>query len=171
MSVKINKIFMADRLVGRPEEAMPERNALDVFIDRSNFAKTLGIRIRKYGEGTAEAVMEVGKEHLNGFGTVHGAAIFALADEAFAVACNSRGQVSMAVQISISYLKAASGGELTATAREISSGPKLGNYQIEIVDGGKNLVAVFQGLCYRKKEAVESFLDQAGLKTGGGAAS
>jgi acyl-CoA thioesterase len=133
---------------------------MELFIERSHFAKHMGIRIAEHGEGRAKAVMEIRDEHRNSFGTVHGAALFALADEAFAVACNSRGQVAMAIQISITYMKAAREGTLSAEAQEVSVDPKLGTYRIDVLDGDRNLVAVFQGLCYRKKETVEELLNK-----------
>lgn len=133
---------------------------MELFIERSHFAKHMGIRITEHGEGRAKAVMEIRDEHRNSFGTVHGAALFALADEAFAVACNSRGQVAMAIQISITYMKAAREGTLSAEAQEVSVDPKLGTYRIDVLDGDRNLVAVFQGLCYRKKETVEELLNK-----------
>ncbi len=131
---------------------------MEEFIGRSAFAAHMGIRVTEFGDGGAKAEMTVRPEHLNSFGSLHGAALFALADETFAVACNTRGQVSMAIQITVSYFRAVREGLLTAWAREVSSNPKLGTYLIEVTDAEKKPVALFQGTAYRKKETVEDMI-------------
>lgn len=134
------------------------KDVMDRFIERSRYAKFLGIRVTEHGDGTAKAEMDIREEHLNSFGTVHGAALFSLADEAFAVACNSRGQVAMAIQISISFFRAVTEGPLTAVAKEASFNPKLGTYLIDILDKDGQRIALFQGTAYRKKETVEDLV-------------
>ena len=84
---------------------------------------------------------------------VHGGAVFTLADLAFAAACNSHGRVAVAIHCSISYIKAAQGDVLQAEAQEVSAGPKIGTYSIRITDGTGEIVAVFEGMAYRKKES------------------
>ena len=98
--------------------------------------------------------MEVKKHHLNGVNTVHGAAIFTLADLVFAVASNSHGTIAMGINVSISYLKALKDGVLYAEAMEVSKNPKLATYQVQVTDDVGNLVAIFQGMVYRKKEEI-----------------
>ena len=61
------------------------------FFKRDRFAEFLGIELLEAGEGYARSRMQIGEEHLNGIGTVHGGAIFTLADFTFAVASNSHG--------------------------------------------------------------------------------
>jgi acyl-CoA thioesterase len=85
---------------------------------------------------------------------VQGGAIFTLADFAFAAACNSRGQIAVAVNVSITYMKAVTSGILTAKAREIASNPRLGTYTVEILDDQREIVAHFQGLAYCKKQTL-----------------
>jgi acyl-CoA thioesterase len=90
--------------------------------------------------------------HWNGVDLAHGGAIFTLADFAFAAASNSHGTIAVAINVSISFLKAASTGTLWADAREVSLNPKLGSYTVDVKDDAGQLVAVFQGLAYRKKD-------------------
>ena len=92
--------------------------------------------------------------HLNGYGTVQGGAIFTLADFAFAAASNSHGTVAVAINVSITFMKAAKTGTLWAEAREISRNFKLGSYTVEVKDDQGELVALFQGLAYRKSEKI-----------------
>lgn len=73
--------------------------------------------------------------------------IFALADVAFATACNSHGQTAIGVQANISYL-AAGDGPIEARATEISRGRKLATYDVRVLDAEERLIAAFQGTAY-----------------------
>ena len=64
-------------------------------------------------------------QHLNGYRTVQGGAIFTLADFAFAAASNAHGTVAVAINVSINFLKAGTTGTLQAEAREVARNPKL----------------------------------------------
>ena len=121
------------------------------LLSKDAFAKHNGIELVEIGSGTAKAVMTVGKEHFNGVGIVHGAAIFSLADFAFAAASNSHGVVAVAINANISFVKAATSGTLTAEAREQSINPKLATYLVDVTDDEGDRVATFQGMVYRKK--------------------
>jgi acyl-CoA thioesterase len=128
------------------------------FIERDRFAKHLGIEILEHGPGYAKARLELNRNHLNSVGTVHGGVLFSLADAAFSVASNSHGVVAVAIQASISYLRAAGGGVLYAVAREAALSPKLAAYSIDVQDGSGSLIALFQGTVYRKTAKVEEVL-------------
>lgn len=128
---------------------------LQRFFKKDRFAEYNGITLLEAGDGRARASMPVTACHLNGLGIVHGAAIFALADFTFAAASNSRGNVAVAINASISYMKAVSQGTLYADAREVSVNHRIGSYTIDITSETGDLLAVFQGLVYRKKARVD----------------
>jgi len=134
------------------------RDELGEFFKRDLFAAKNGIEIVKIGLGRAEARMKVTGEHLNAVGTAHGGALFSLADFAFAMAANSGGQVTVAINVSISYFKAVSSGILTASAREVSGGGRIASYTVEIRDEADDLVALFQGMAYRKREMLKDLI-------------
>jgi acyl-CoA thioesterase len=119
-------------------------------ISKDQFAKFIGIKIISASEGKATGEMTIKKEHLNGAGTIHGGAIFSLADTVFGAASNSREGLALAINVSISYFKATSNGKLTAVAEEISLHKKLATYIIKIFDDDLNIIALFQGTVYRK---------------------
>jgi acyl-CoA thioesterase len=125
---------------------------IDQFARADRFAARTGIQLIEAGDGYAKAALDITEEHLNSVGTAHGGVLFTLADFVFAVACNSYGTVAVAVNASISYFKAVTQGTLTATAKEISLQRKLSTYMIEVRDTENTLVALFQGMAYRKKE-------------------
>lgn len=124
------------------------------FTQNDKFAEYCGIELLEVSEGQAKAKMEIKKHHLNGVKTVHGAAIFTLADLVFAVASNSHGSIAMGINVSISYLKAVQEGVLFAEAQEVSINPKLATYTINVTDESNDLVAIFQGMVYRKRNAI-----------------
>ena len=94
--------------------------------------------------------MEIRDTHLNSHGTVHGGAVFTLADTAFAVASNSHGIPAAAINAHISYMKSASAGTLYADAEEFALNPKLATYTVRVTDEQGAPIAIFQGMVYRK---------------------
>ena len=132
-----------------------EQEHIEGFFKKDRFAQCVGIELLEASKGGARAKMKIEDHHLNAVGIVHGAAIFALADLVFAMASNSHGTVAVAVNASISFLKATSGGTLFAEAKEVSRNSKLASYTIRVTDEGGDLIAIFQGMVYRKKDKIE----------------
>ncbi len=125
---------------------------LSSYFKRDRFAEHVGIELLEVSEGRAVARLAIQERHLNTIRTVHGGAIFALADFAFAAASNSHGTVAVGINVSISYVKAATSGVLTAEARETSLNPRLATYTVDVKDEQGDLVAIFHGMVYRKKD-------------------
>jgi acyl-CoA thioesterase len=100
----------------------------------------------------AKARLRLKDHHRNGIGLIQGGAIFTLADLAFAAAVHSRGQIAVAIHCSISYLKAAKGDLIQAEAEEVSCGPKIAVYTVRITDASGEVISLFEGMAYRKKE-------------------
>jgi acyl-CoA thioesterase len=106
-----------------------------------------GVEIEEARLGYARISMTVRADMLNGHGTAHGGMIFALADTAFAYACNGRNLKSVAAQASIVFLDAAREGErLVAEAREAALAGRSGVYTVSVRGGDGRAVAEFQGL-------------------------
>ena len=131
-----------------------EIETIKKFFKGDRLAEYLGIELIEVSMGKAVARMEIREEHLNGIDTVHGGAIFTLADFAFAVAANSHGRVTVAINVSISFMKASTKGTLTAVANEISLNPKIATYTVNICNDDGELIAIFQGLAYRKRDKI-----------------
>jgi acyl-CoA thioesterase len=129
--------------------------AMKQFFAQDRYAKHSGIELVSVSPGHAVAQMAVQPHHLNAVGSVQGGAIFTLADFAFAAASNAHGKVAVAINVSITYMKAVSSGTLRAEAREISTNPKLGSYTVNITDEHNTLIAVFHGLVYRKEQVID----------------
>ncbi|MCX7964778.1 MAG: PaaI family thioesterase [Candidatus Hydrogenedentota bacterium] len=124
------------------------------YFAKDQFATGNGIELVEIGPGRAVARMTVEPRHYNAVGSVMGGALFTLADFAFAAASNSHGTVAVATDCSISFLRPAFTGTLTAEARELSRGRTLAHYDVMIRDEQERLVAVFHGTVYRKNEPI-----------------
>ena len=106
-----------------------------------------GIVIEEARAGYARLSMVVRADMLNGHRTAHGGMIFALADTAFAYACNSRNVSTVAQQASISFLAPAKeGARLIAEAREEAVAGRSGVYSVAVRTAEGENIAVFQGL-------------------------
>ena len=103
-------------------------------------------RWRRSARGFARLTLTVRPDHLNGHQICHGGVIFALADSAFAFACNSHNRLAVAQHNQISYLSPGRLGEvLTAEAREISRAGKSGITDVVVTGGDGRQVALFRG--------------------------
>ena len=117
---------------------------------RDNVSRNLGMELLAVSEGFSKLAMPVTEEMMSGFGMLHGGIVFTLADSAFAFACNSRNEMHVALQCSISFHASARPGEkLIATAQERSRTSRTGIYDIDVVTEDGRLVALFRGIPYR----------------------
>jgi len=121
------------------------------FFKKDHFATSSGIELLNASPGYAKARMKIEERHLNALNAVQGGAIFTLADLAFAAASNAHGNAAVGINANISYVKAAIKGTLIAEAKETSINPKIATYTVNITDDEGDLVAIFQGMVYRKK--------------------
>ncbi len=122
------------------------------FFAKDRYAALAGVKIIEIGEGYCKASLTIEDKHLNSANVVQGGAIFTLADLAFAVASNSRGELALAINVNISFLSSKSEGTLYATATEVSEPKRLGAYDVLVTDEQGEIVARFNGMVYRKKQ-------------------
>jgi acyl-CoA thioesterase len=109
-------------------------------------SRNLGFRIEEVRPGFARLRMTVRTDMLNGHGICHGGIVFALADSAFAVACNTYNAVTVAAAASIDFLAPARANEeLTAEAREIWRSKRSGIYEISVSNQRGETIALFRG--------------------------
>ena len=105
-----------------------------------------GIEIEEAREGYARIRMTLRPDMLNGHGIAHGGMVFALADTAFAYACNSRNLRTVAAQASITFLDQAREGEvLVAEAQEQALAGRSGVYNVSVRSADGRAIAEFQG--------------------------
>jgi len=108
------------------------------------------VEVLEIKEGYSKVRMTIRKEMVNGFGIIHGGIPFSLADTAFAFACNNRNNLSVALDVTISFTKAVHIGDLlTAEAKEVHNGRSTGVYLITVSNQNNDQVALFKGTCFR----------------------
>ena len=118
----------------------------DAMLEEDEATRALGMDIQAIAPGRAVLTMTVQPHMTNGHKTCHGGYIFTLADSAFAFACNSRNQRTVAFHCSITYLAPAMEGDvLTATAEEILLEGRTGIYDVRITNQGGLALAEFRG--------------------------
>ncbi|MCL1962051.1 MAG: hydroxyphenylacetyl-CoA thioesterase PaaI [Desulfovibrionaceae bacterium] len=112
----------------------------------------LNIRLASIAPGRAAMTMAVGEHMLNGHETCHGGFIAVLADSAFAYACNSYGEATVASGFSIDFMAPARSGDvLTASSVEVSRAGRTGVYDTEVTNQRGERIAVFRGRSYTLK--------------------
>ncbi|MGY8903296.1 MAG: hydroxyphenylacetyl-CoA thioesterase PaaI [Burkholderiales bacterium] len=112
----------------------------------------LGMQVLEIAAGRAVLAMAVRGDMLNGHATCHGGFISALADSAFAFACNSYNELTVASGFSIDFLAPARLGDvLTATCTEVSKAGRTGVYDALVRNQQGERIAVFRGRSYTIK--------------------
>src|SRR5438046_4064907 len=126
-------------------QALAERVAAAMYA-RDRASQSMGMTIAAVGPGHAELTMTVRQDMLNGHAICHGGFIFALADSAFAFACNSYNLTTVASGCAIDFVAPAREGDrLTAFARERSVSGRTGVYDIEVRNQRRETVARVRG--------------------------
>lgn len=109
-------------------------------------SKWAGMEITHVDEGEATLELTIARHHCNGHGICHGGVTFMLADSAFAFACNSRNQATVAQHNVISFTAPGRlGDRLIAQAREVSLTGRSGIYDVTVTNQDGQRIAEFRG--------------------------
>ena len=134
------------------------RRCADLMWAGDRASQALGMEIVEVGAGRAVLQMTVRPDMVNGHDIGHGGLTFALADSAFAFACNSRNRRTVAAGAEVRFRAPTHGGDvLMATAVERSRDGRDGVYDVTVTRGGVE-VAEFTG---RSREIGGTFFDEA----------
>jgi len=126
--------------------------SVDAMYARDRASQMLGMRILEVAPGRARVSMTIRADMVNGHDICHGGLIFALADSAFAFACNSYNQSTVAAGATMDFLRPGKlGDELTAEAREVRRSERTGSgiYDVSVSNQRGELVALFRGRSHR----------------------
>ncbi len=120
--------------------------ALRAMMQNDRASASLGMVVERDEPGIAVVSMRVREDMTNGFAITHGGFVFALADTAFAIACNEDERVTVAAGADITFLKSTTAGQtLTATAVRRTVSGRTGIYDVSVADEGGDTVAEFRG--------------------------
>ncbi len=123
------------------------RRIADVMVERAGTAQAWALKLEDAREGFARVSMLVRPDMVNSQGNAHGGMIFSLADSAFAYACNSRNETTVAQHAAITYLAPARLDDvLVAEAREASRAGRSGVYHVSVHAADGRVVAEFTGI-------------------------
>ncbi len=130
---------------------MKKNNRLLELAEKEKFRKFLGIEIVKIDRGYSLVKLKITKDMTNIYDFTHGGVIFSLADEAFELACNSRGYIEYGLNVNISYNKSSKIGDtIYAEAKFVSESKKIAVYNISIFNEENDLLATCQAMSYKK---------------------
>jgi len=121
------------------------------YFSCDRFATENGIKLDELDDEHAVTSMTLSPRHRNAFGGVMGGAIFTLADFAFAALTNDRERVTVAQQVSISFLSSAKGERLVATARYRKDGRNSCVVNVDVSDDKGRDIAQFVGTGFKLK--------------------
>ncbi len=117
------------------------------------FSQWLGITVLDVREGYCELQMTLRDEMTNGFGTAHGGIVFAFADTALAFCTNASGEISVALDCTISYPTAVKPGDvLTAVGVQETTSRKVGFAKVTVTNQDGVIVGHFRGTVYRTQK-------------------
>jgi len=120
-------------------------------VGKDPLAQYLGIEVEAVDQGYAKVSLTIRPEYLNAAERAHGTIIYAAADQAFAVASNSTGNMALSINFNINYLSAAINGEkIFAEASPVNIGRKVSSWQIQVRGSEDRLIATGQGIAYHK---------------------
>ncbi len=123
------------------------KRSADVMWSTDNASKWFGAELVEIAEGRAVMTLTVESHHCNGHKICHGGVTFALADSAFAYACNSRNQITVAQANSITFIAPGYEGDvLTAIASEVSISGRSGIYDVTVKNQNSVTIGEFRGL-------------------------
>lgn len=136
---------------GLDPQTLAER-VRDGMAENDRVLRANGIRFEAVGPGYAKLVMSVREDMLNGFRICHGGFLAVLADTAFAYACNSYNEQTVASGISLDFMAPGRPGDLLcAEAQELFAAGRTGVYDVTVTNQKGELIAVMRGKSYRLK--------------------
>ncbi|MEO1482914.1 MAG: hydroxyphenylacetyl-CoA thioesterase PaaI [Myxococcota bacterium] len=131
------------------------RRCRDAMWENDRASQAMGMEVQVVSAGHASATLTVREDMANGWQICHGGFIFALADSAFAFACNSYDRVTVASNCTVDFLKPAKVGDtLTAVATERHRGGRTGVYDVTVTNQNDEQIALFRGRSYATAKSI-----------------
>ncbi len=113
-------------------------------------AKLLGFSLTEFGKDRAVVEIEVGPQHANPMGTVHGGVLCDISDAAMGSAWASgleNRESFTTIELKINFFRPVFKGLLRAEARVIRRGRKIGYIECDVTDDHGRMVARAASTC------------------------
>ena len=128
----------------------PVSYAKDV-VAKDPMATFLGIETDEVFAGYARCSVTIKPDYLNAVERPHGAIIYAVLDQALAVAANSTGNIAVSLSINVNYISSAIDGEkIFAEAIPVNAGNKVSFWKLEVRGMSDKIIATGNGVAYHK---------------------
>lgn len=127
------------------------REAITQAIKRETFARELNMKLVELKDGHSVVEMIYNPEKMNNMHELaHGGALFGLMDEAFEMACHTKGTIAVALNINVTFVSSPKpGAKLRAEANQVSETRKTASFDIKITDQQGNIITTCQALAYQ----------------------
>lgn len=123
------------------------RACAEAMLSRDAASQMLAMTLEEARQGYARVAMTLREDMVNGHDIAHGGVVFALADSAFAFACNGYDEVNVAYNCDITFLAPARlGDRLVAECVERARKGRTGLYDVSVRDAAGRPIAEFRGL-------------------------
>jgi acyl-CoA thioesterase len=120
-------------------------------VGKDPMAQFLGINVEEVTDAYARCSVTIVPQHLNAVERAHGAIIYAVADQAFAVASYSTGVIALSLSFNITYISGAVDGEkIFAEAEAVNLGTKVSVWKVNVYGSQDKLIATGEGIAYHK---------------------
>lgn len=123
----------------------PEELAALLNSGEQGFNKLIGLRYVRIADGEVVAELDVGAQHHQPHGIVHGGVYASLVETVASVAAGydamKRGLTAVGLENHTSFLHAVREGVLRATARPLTRGRRTQVWEVDVVDGSGRLCA------------------------------
>jgi acyl-CoA thioesterase len=127
------------------------RKAITNAIKRETFAQALNMKLIELEDGHSVVEMIYDPEKMNNMHDgAHGGALFGLMDEAFEMACHTKGTIAVALNMNITFVTSPkTGSRLRAEANQVSVTRKTASFDIKITDQDGDIITTCQALAYQ----------------------
>ena len=127
------------------------REAITNAMKRETFAQAMDMELVELEDGHSVVEMIYAPEKMNNMhDRAHGGALFGLMDEAFEMACHSKGTIAVALNMNVIFVTSPKpGSKLRAEANRVSETKKTASFAIKITDQDGNIMTICQALAYQ----------------------
>jgi uncharacterized protein (TIGR00369 family) len=135
---------------GDKEKAMGEHPLIAIGREGMPVGKLIGFQLTEAGDGRSVVTLQVGPQHANPMGTLHGGILCDIADAAMGIAFNSTlasTESFTTVELKINFFRPVWKAQLRAEGKVVKRGKTMGYIEYEITDENGRAIAKASSTC------------------------